>query len=136
VADVMTGFMERAPRAIAAALPVRKLGAFGFRNPRRPDLSLPPDAEKAEQAKQFAALLVACRAFAVPLGFEADYRAALDETTASLRRYGEDIAREVRVASLETRANAEAHLALAVALFAILFGREEAALLRRNSYAG
>ncbi|MGQ0742580.1 MAG: hypothetical protein ACT4OG_09880 [Alphaproteobacteria bacterium] len=136
VADVMTGFMERAPRAIVAALPIRKLGAFGFRNPKRLDLSAAPDGEKAAQARRFAVLLTECRALALPLGFDAEFRPALDDTVSALRRYGEDIAREVRVATLETGPNAEAHLAVAADLFGILFGKEEADLLRRNSYAG
>jgi len=135
VSDVMNGFMERAPRVILAALPIRKLGAFGFRNPKRLDLSSPPNIEKVEHAKKLAQLLVHCRVLAVPLGFEREFRPALDETVSALRRYADDIAREVRANVLETRANAEAHLAVALELFNIALGKEEADLLRRNSYA-
>jgi hypothetical protein len=52
-----------------------------------------------------------------------------------LRRYADDIAREVRANAPETRANVEAHLAAALELFNIVLGKEEAYLLRRNSYA-
>ena len=135
VTDVMNGFMERAPRVILGALPIRKLGAFGFHNPKRLDLSSPPDEAKVEHARKFAQLLVHCRALAVPLGFEREFRPALDETVSALRRYADDIAREVRADAPETRANAEAHLAAALDLFNIVLGREEADLLRRNSYA-
>ena len=134
VTDVMNGFMERAPRVILAALPIRRLGAFGFRNPKRLDLSSAPDETRVEAAKKFAQLLVHCRPLAVPLGFEREFRPALDETVSALRRYADDIAREVRANALETRANAEAHLAVALELFTIVLGKEEADLLRRNSY--
>jgi len=133
VADVMDGFMERAPRAIAQALPVHKLGAFGFRNPRRLDLSKPPDTERLAQAKRFATLLVACRPIALGLGFDASLAPALEDVTRALRRYGEDIAREVRVSQPETRERAEAHLAAALELCATVLGKEEAELLRRQS---
>ncbi len=136
VTDIMNGFMERSPRVILAALPIRKLGAFGFGNPKRLDLSRAPDEAKVTQAKKFSQLLVHCRPLAQPLGFDAEFRPALDETISALRRYGEDIAREIRASTSETRDLAEAHLRVALELFAIVLGKQEADLLRRNSYSG
>jgi hypothetical protein len=136
VTDIMNGFMERAPRVILAALPIRKFGAFGFTNPKRIDLSRAADEGKVEHARSFAQLLVHCRPLAVPLGFDAEFRPALDETISALRRYGEDIAREVRASTSESRDFAEAHLGVALELFTIVLGKQEADLLRRNAYSG
>jgi hypothetical protein len=52
---------------------------------------------------------------------------------AALRRYGEDVAREVRVSIPETRAQAEAHLQVALELSGIVLGKQEADLIRRQS---
>lgn len=133
VADIMDGFMERAPRAILAALPVHKLGSFGLRNPRRLDLARAPDQEKVARAKRFAYLLVHAKPFALPLAFDGTFAPALEETVTALRRYGEDIAREVRVSIPETRAMSEAHLQVALELSAIVLGKQEADLIRRQS---
>ncbi len=133
VADMMDGFMERAPRAILAALPTRKIGGFGLGNPKPLDLSRPPDMERLAYAKRFAQLLVQSRPFAMALGFDGTQRPALEETVAALRRHGEDITREVRASTPETRARAEAHLVVALELSAIVLGKQEADLIRRQS---
>ena len=49
LAEVMDGFMERAPKELTAALPVQKSGAFGG-GPKYPDFTRPIDVDKTERA--------------------------------------------------------------------------------------
>ena len=59
VGAVMDGFMERAPKEIAAALPSQKTGYSG--SGRMPDFTKKADPEKVERALRYARLLAGCR---------------------------------------------------------------------------
>lgn len=132
-ADVLEGFIERAPKEILAALPVRKLGSFGFNNPKRLDLSRPRDEDKLEHARLYASLLMRCRQLAATCGIAAAHTAALEETAALLRRYDEDIVREFRAVAAENRGQAQAHLATAMELSNIVLGEHTADRVRQQS---
>ena len=62
--DAMDALIARSPREIIAALPVQRLGAFGGRGPRRPDLSREPDPAKMERALLWGRLLAGSTPYA------------------------------------------------------------------------
>jgi hypothetical protein len=132
VAQVVEGFLERAPREILAALASSRMGGFG-RSPKPLDLSRPPDAERVAKAMRYAHLMVHSRPFAVAAAFHAKLAETIDETAVALRSYGEDLLREVRAAVPETRACLEAHLSVFLDVCALVLGEEETEILRRRS---
>ena len=137
VAETMTAFMQRAPEAIGAALPLR-----GDDIPERsnlPDLSQVADPEKADRALSYARLLTACRPFAAEGSFAAALKAADTQIGAGLKHYNEEIVRALRVTDEETRLNAEQYAAIATELTAILFSPDEGESIReqgREAIAG
>jgi hypothetical protein len=134
VAGVMDGFMDRAAREIMGSLPMQKSGTAGA-GPKVPDMSRPPDPEKADRALSYARLIAGCRRFAAPGSFAASLKRADEEVTTALRTYNEDIVRELRHASDEKRLNAEQFAAVATELTTILFSPEEGEFLRRRGRA-
>jgi hypothetical protein len=134
VAGVMDGFMDRAPREIVASLPMQKSGTAGA-GPKIPDMSRPPDPEKADRALTYARLIAGCRRFAAAGSFAASLKRADEEVTTALRSYNEDIVRELRHASDEKRLNADQFAAIATELTTILFSPEEGEFLRRRGRA-
>ncbi len=131
LAEVMDGYMKRAPREILAALPTLKAGSYAG-GPRVPDISRSPDPEKSDRAIRYAKLMIGCRPFAAAASFAASLADAQDETASALRSYSEDIIRELRASEGERRRNAEQYFALAVELTALLLGVEESEFLRRR----
>jgi hypothetical protein len=134
VAEVMDGFMERAPREILAALPMQNPGSSAA-GPKAPDMSQPIDPEKSDRALSYARLLAGCRRFAAAGCFGASLKRADEEIAVALKSYNEEIVRELRAASEEKRLNAEQFTAIATELTAILFSPEEGEFLRRRGRA-
>jgi len=123
IGAVMDGFMERATKEFTAALPMhRGTGDFS-----RPTLD-----EKRVLALSYARLVAGTRIFAAPGSFAAKQRTAFEDMSSHLRRYTEDAIRELRSAAGEKRAMVEAQLQYCAELTAILFGKEEAELIRRR----
>ncbi|MDE2134284.1 MAG: hypothetical protein KGJ49_06755 [Alphaproteobacteria bacterium] len=133
VGAVMDGFMERAPKEIAAALPTQKSGFTGAS--RVPDFSRPANPERVERALRYAKLVVDCKPLAAPGSFGAKLQDALDESTQVLRSYNEDVIKELRTAESGRREIVECQFQLAVELTAMLFSAEEADFLRRRGRA-
>ena len=133
VGSVMDGFMERAPKEIAAALPTHKTGFTG--GPRVPDFNKPVDPERSERALRYARLLVGSRVLAAPGSFGAKHQDAMDEATQTLRRYNEDVVKEMRTAEGPRREIVEQQFQLSVELTRLLFSEEEAELMRRRGKA-
>ena len=133
VGNVMDGFMDRAPKEIAGALPTHKSGFTG--SSRVPDFSKPVDPEKAERGVRYAKLLVGCRPLAAPGSFGAKQQDAMDEATQILRSYNEDVVKELRSPDGARRAVAEHQFQLATELTSLLFSEEEAEFLRRRGKA-
>jgi len=133
VGAVMDGFMERAPKEIAAALPMHKSGFTG--STRVCDFSRPADPDRVERALHYAKLIDGCRRLAVPGSFGAKHQDALDEAAQSVRGYNEDLIKELRTAAGPRRAIVETQFQLAAELTALLFTLEEAELLRRRGKA-
>jgi hypothetical protein len=127
VGAAMDKLMERAPKELAAALPIQR-GAG-----RNADFSRPVDAEKRDLGLRFARLVVGSRNFAAAASFAAKQKDAYEELCAHLRRYNEDLVRELRAP--ENPAVVETQFHYATELTALLFSEQEADLLRRRAKA-
>ncbi len=134
VADVMEALVRRAPKEILAALPTQRAGGFAG-GPRAPDLTRAADAAKTALALNYAKLIAGCRPFAAAASFGAAVKDSIDEVSAALKRYTEDLIRELRACEGEKRANAEMYFAATVDLTSILYSPEEAEFLRRRGKA-
>jgi hypothetical protein len=130
VGGVMDGFMDRAEKELSAALPMK-----GGTGPKAPDFSRSVDPEKHESALRYIKLVTGCRGFAAAGSFGAKQKDAQDACAAYLRRYNEDLVKEMRTAEGQRRAVIEQQFTLAVELTALLFSGEEADLLRRRGRA-
>ena len=128
VGNVMDGFMDRAPRELAAALPQQKSSG-----PKMSDFSRGPDAEKQALGLRYTRLVVGCRNFAAAASFAAKQKTNYEEMCGYLRRHNEDLVKELRGSEPERRANAEAQFDFCVELTHLLFSEEEAELLRRQA---
>lgn len=133
VGQVMDGFMERAPKEIAGAMPLLKAGFSGAS--RVPDFTRPAEPERAERALRYARLLAQTKVLAAPGSFGTKHQDAVDEATLFLRGYNEDVIRELRAAEGARRDIVERQYHLALELTQNVLGDEEAELLRRRGKA-
>ena len=133
VGAVMDGFMERAPKEIAGALPTQKAGFTG--GGRIPDFTKFADPEKVERGLRYAKLLAGCRPLAAPGSFGAKLADAMEEAMQVLRSYNEDLIKELRTADSARREVAERQFPLVIELTALMFSDEEAEFLRRRGKA-
>jgi hypothetical protein len=131
LAEVMDGFMERAPKELAGALPMHK-GSFGA---KVPDFSRPIDADRIDRAKRYARLVVGCQPLAVAASFGASAKQAGEDMRQLLRAYNEDVVKELRAAMPPRRAIVESQFEFVCGLTAVLFGDEDAEFLRRRGKA-
>ena len=134
VAEVMDGFMERAPREILAAVPTHKSGAYAG-GPRVPDFTHPADPEKTGRALSYAHLIAGCRSLAAAASFGGSLKNADDQIGVELEGYNDSLIRELRSAAGEMRMHADQYLAVAIELTGILFSAEEGEFLRRRGQA-
>ena len=126
---VMDGFMDRAMKEIAAAMPLQKgTGATA-------DFSRAIDGEKREMALKYVRLVVGSRNFAAAGSFAAKQKTSFEEISAYLRRYVEDVMKELRGSDPARRAVAEQQFQLCVELTGLLFSSQEAELLQRRGRA-
>lgn len=132
VSRQMETLLERAPKDVFAALPQPKTGSFG-RGPKPLDLSRPPDAERVARALRAAQLMAHAKPFAAAASYSAKLTEVVDETGSELRTMGDDLLREVRVVTPETRDIVERHLGVLLDLCALVLGEEETDFLRRRS---
>jgi hypothetical protein len=134
LAEVMDGFMKRAPKEILGALPTIRTGAYAG-GPRGPDLARALDPEIADRARRYAKLLAGCRDFAAAASFGASLADAQDEVTSAIRNYAGDILRELRASQGARRQHAEQFFDLTAQLMEMLISPEEAEFLRRRGRA-
>lgn len=130
--DSMDALISRSPREITAALPVQKLGAFGGRGPRRPDLTRDPDHGKMERAMQWGKLLAGATPYAGGGDFHAAHKDAFEEVSNYLRSYTESIVVELKSLDYDKRPRAQAFLAHTEALSSAILGHEETELIRKR----
>ena len=97
------------------------------------DFSRAADAEKRDLALRYVRLVVGCRNFAEKASFAAKQKEIYEELCSHLRRYNEDVVREMRGDA--NRAVVEAQFQLATEITALLFSEEEAELMRRRGKA-
>ena len=133
VGAVMDGFMERAPKEIAAALPSHKAGFSG--GPRVPDFSKPVDPDRVDRALRYAKLLSGTKLLAVPGSFGAKHTDALEEAAQVVRSYNEDLLKELRTAEGARREIVERQYLLALELTTLVFDESETEFLRRRAKA-
>ena len=134
LAEVMDGFMERAPKELGQALPMQKSGGFSG-GPKYPDFARTVDPDKIERAMRYTKLVVGCRKLATAASFGASAKKAEEEMCQLLRGYNEDVVKELRTAEGPRRAVVESQFELVGKLTALLFSEEEAELLRRRGKA-
>lgn len=134
LAEVMDGFMERAPKELSAALPYQKSGSFTG-GPKTPDFSRQVDAEKTDRALRYSRLVMGCKPFAVAGSFGASVKKAEEDMCQMLRSYNEDVVKELRTPDAKRRAVAESQFEIVVKLTSVLFSEEEAEFLRRRGRA-
>ena len=125
IGKVMEGFMDRAPREVAAGLPMQK--ATGG------DFSRPIGAEKQEMALRYTRLVTGCRNFAAAASFAAKQKDIYDELCALLKRYNEDLIKALKADASNIAATGQ--FEFCASLTALLFSEEEAELLRRRGRA-
>jgi len=133
VGAVMDGFMERAPKEIAGALPTQKTGFSGAS--RVSDFTRPVPEDRVMRALRYARLMVGCRKLAAAASFGAKLADAMDEAMQTLRSYNEDVIKEMRTAEGVRREIVERQFQLCTELTAMLFSEEEADFLRRRGKA-
>jgi hypothetical protein len=132
--EIMDGFMERAAKEVQAALPTIKSGSYAG-GPRVPDLSHPCDAEKSARAIMYLRLVSGCRLIAAAGSFGASNKNAIEDISGVLKRYSEDLLKELRAADGDRRVIAEQFLALVIDMTEQIFSVEEAEVLRRRGRA-
>ena len=130
VGDVMDALMDRAPKELAAALPVQRGSG-----PRPSDFSRAPDTERQANAMRYVKLVSGSRNFAAAASFHAKQKTAQEEMADYLRRHNDDLVRELRGGDAQRKANAEAQFDYCVELATLLIGEEEGELLRRRGRA-
>jgi hypothetical protein len=126
---VMDGFMDRAMRELPAAMPMQK-GTGGTA-----DFSRAIDKEKRDLALKYVRLVVGSRNFAAAGSFAAKQKTAYEDIGAYLRRYVEDVVKELRTSDAARRAVAEQQFQLCVEITTLLFSDQEAELLQRRGRA-
>jgi hypothetical protein len=127
IGKVMETFMDRAVKEIGAALPMTKsTGA---------DFSRPLGAEKHAMARKYAQLVAGSRHFAAAASFAAKQKTASEEVCTLLRRYNEDLVKELKLRNPERMDVVQAQFELCAYLTGLLFSDEEAELLKRRARA-
>ena len=126
IGAVMDGYMERAIKELGQVLPMNRGTA---------DFSRPTLAEKRAVAINYMKLVAGTRHFAAASSFAAKQSMALEETGNHVRRYVENAVRDLRSSSGEKRQIVETQLQFCAELAAVLFGTEEAELIRRRTRA-
>jgi len=116
-------------REISGALPMQK-GTGGTA-----DFNRPLDREKRELALKYAKLVVGSRNFAAAGSFAAKQKTAFEDSCAYLRRYIEDVVKELKGGDAGRRAIAEGYFQLCVELTGLLFSEKEVELLQRRGKA-
>ncbi len=132
--EIMDGFMERAAKEVQAALPTIKSGSYAG-GPRVPDLSHAPDPDKSSRAMLYLRLVSGCRLFAAAGSFGASNKNAIEDISVLLKRYSEDLLKELRAAEGDRHVIAEQFLSLLIDMTETLLSTDEAEVLRRRGRA-
>ncbi len=132
IAEPIENFLERVPRDINAALPVQRMGQFGPRGPRRPDLSRDCDPQKAERGMRAARITAGILPLAAAGAVAATCQAVVEEAGNTIRLYVDDIIADIRTAEGAEHARASAYAELAVRIGTALLGPADGDILARR----
>ena len=135
LAEVMGAFMERAPKELSRALPVRENAAIAD-DLAPADFACRPEKETVERALSYARLVMGCKPFAVAGSFGASLKLAEEDMSHVLRSCSEDVVEKMRTDDASRRAQVENQFDIVVKLTALLFGEAEAVLLRARAALG
>lgn len=130
ISAIMEGYMERASREIAAAIPL-KSSSVGART-LVPHLAKMVDDKVVAQACRYAKLLSGCRYLAAPASFIVKYEEASNSTIDMLCFYNDAMLNELREPEWADRAQVERQFSVAMELSRLLLGADEASLLHRR----
>ena len=120
--------LERAPREVRAALPMRTVGGFGGHDAPL-DLSQSPAERKFHRAESFAQILAQLNGVAETYGLARRLTIAREETVLSVRAFQRGLIREIRASRREN--HAEEYRQHALKLCALLLGNSEVMNLKR-----
>jgi len=132
ISDAMDSLMERAPKEVGKAIPFNRMGTYGGRGAKKPDVSNHPNAERSEQALKLAQLIGGARPYASAGAFSVAYNEATGELREVLTTYANQIVEQIHKADPEDRPIPIAYGELCVRLSEPILGEEEAALLQRR----
>jgi hypothetical protein len=130
VGGAMESYMERAPREIASALPMKR--SQGGIMPLVPDLSLDVGEEKVAVACRYAKLLAGSKYLAVAASFATSHKEAVKAAVDLLCFYNEALIKELQSGRGKSDEGLERRFQAAVALTRLLLSAEEAEFLRRR----
>lgn len=130
ISAAMEGYMERAPKDIAAAIPLRSNGS-GVRT-LVPHFARAVDDKTAARAYRYAKLLTGCRYLASAAAFYVKYDIAVAAATDMLCFYNESLLTELRNPEWADREAVERQFSIATELTKLLLGVEAATLLSRR----
>ncbi len=122
VAVALESHLDRALRAIAEALPSKKIGLFGAKGSVRPDIAEWPDEAKVEAAAHYAAFVRGLEQCAQGQAFAASYEKVSQKIADKLSTYGIKIIDEIRVSEGEDRSRAQAHFQSLLRLTRLVMG--------------
>lgn len=126
-------YMERAPKEIAAAIPLKRSGFTG--GSMVPDFTRKTDEEKCACACRYAKVLASTSYLASAASFAAKHTKAHEAAVDMLGLYNEALVKELRAPDVETHEVVEHQFEVAVNLTRVLFSAKEAEFLRRRGRA-
>lgn len=129
------GFLKKAPRIVAEALPVQQVRVGGMKLGMEPRLDHPPDARLVRRAMASLAFFDRCRAAAAQGGYGAVRNRAGEEITHRLDSYVEDILALAHGGELEWPDHARAFLEVTADMTALARDEKSAQIVRRRAAA-
>lgn len=123
--ETVEGLFAQAPREIAAALPLAKVGTFSMRRQRQPDLANDPDPMKLDRALRWTYLLTNTAPVARSSSLLGAHQKAFETVSGYLTTYAECAAVELRSPGIEKHTRALAYLKHANELLHLLIGASD-----------
>jgi hypothetical protein len=121
----LEGLFTQAPREVAAALPLTKVGTFSVRRQRQPDLTGDPDPMKLDRALRWTCLLANTASIAPKSALAVQHKKAFEAVSAYLSSYAESAAAELKSPDIEKHTRVQAYLKHADELLNTLIAASE-----------
>ena len=123
--ETIESLFAQAPREIAAALPLAKVGTFSMRRQRQPDLANDPDPMRLDRALRWTYLLTNTAQVARASALQGAHQKAFETVSSYLTTYAECAAAELRSPGIEKHARVQAYLKHANELLHLLIGASD-----------